>query len=720
MDRATFSPFWHRVATTRPRLRPHVQVTRQHYRRGRWHIAHDPASNHFYRLNPVAHDFVALLDGGRSVDEAWQLSLTRHGDAAPTQNEIIELLSQLYSSNLLAIDASPETRQLLQRGKERAAARAKQQLIGLMSLRIKIFNPDAVLSWLEPIFRPVLSRAGLIGFAVLFIWALASVLPHARRVAQGFDDVTNPANWGWIFVTFVILKAWHELGHGLICKRFGGQVPEFGILLLVLFPSPYVDASSAWAFDNKWKRVLVGCGGMLFELTAASVAALIYVGAADGTLLKQVCSYVMISSSISTVFFNANPLMRFDGYFIFSDLVEVPNLMNRSMSMLKFLFQRHIYRIETARPPTSSASEAVILLLFGIASLIYRVLLFVAITFLILQSYAVIGVLLAAWSVAVWFALPIGGFAQWLSTSGQLADRRGRALLTSLIMGVAAALLVGVAPIPDWRRATGVIEPVHRAGVYVTSEGFVAACHKRPGERVSAGEPILTLNSPDLAAQIRVAEANLRVQETTAVEARAKNDPSSADIAVGQARVWRESLTELRKRTGDLVVRAPIEGVVVGTDPARLLGAFVAVSAPVCEVVGTDAKRIVAVLDQEQASWMFELPPADVHIALRPASAPGVTIEATGAVALPAGQTELPHAALGIIGGGQATVRRDDPSGRALDHQKFVVRIEAAPQDLASFASGQRVHIRATLPSKPLLQQVVDRLGKALQGRVSL
>src|SRR5690348_8176806 len=118
-ERPTFSPFWHRVRAMKPRLRPHVQITRQYYRGQRWHVVHDPATNQFYRLSPIAHEFVCMLDGKREVEHVWDSTLARHGDDAPTQNEIIQLLSQLYNSNLLSVEASPETEQLLGRGRER-------------------------------------------------------------------------------------------------------------------------------------------------------------------------------------------------------------------------------------------------------------------------------------------------------------------------------------------------------------------------------------------------------------------------------------------------------------------------------------------------------------------------------------------------------------------------------------------------------------------------
>src|SRR5262245_52074023 len=181
-ERSTFSPFWHRVRLLRPRLRPHVQITRQHYRGRRWHVVHDPSSNNFYRLSPVAHEFVGLLDGTRGVEEVWQVGLQKHGDAALTQNEVIQLLSQLHGSNLLSADVPPETEQLLRRGRERRAKRWQQQAIGLMYFRVRLFNPDPILSWLEPIVRPLLSKVGLVAWSVWVLAGFLALLPH-------FDDL---------------------------------------------------------------------------------------------------------------------------------------------------------------------------------------------------------------------------------------------------------------------------------------------------------------------------------------------------------------------------------------------------------------------------------------------------------------------------------------------------------------------------------------------------
>ncbi len=720
MERPTFSPFWHRVAASRPRLRPHVQITRQLYRRGRWHVAHDPASNQFYKLNPIAHEFVCSLDGGRTVDEAWRLILSKHADAAPTQNEAIELLGQLYANNLLSIDAAPEAEQLLKRSTERRSRKNRQQLAGLMYLRVKVFNPDRMLTWLEPIFRPVLSTFGLVAWAVLVLAALWSVAPEWRRLASGIDQLSNPTNWAWIFGVFVLLKAWHELGHGLICKRFGGQVPETGFLMMIFIPSPYVDASSAWALTSKWKRALVGAGGMIFEIAAASVCALLWVSAPEGTLLKELTYYAMISASVSTVLFNANPLMRFDGYFILSDLIEVPNLMQRSMQMMKFLFQRHLYRIPNSKPPTSSTGEALILLVFGVLSLAYRMFLFAVIIFFLLSSFLLLGVVLALWSIVVWFLMPLGKWVHWLASHASLSESRSRAITVSIVLTAAVVLLVGTVPLPDWRRTTGVIEPVDRRGVFAGSDGFVKSVEARLGERVKAGDVIATLESPEMQSEIALAEANIRILQMNRREALADADPGAARLAEQQSEVWRSSLTELQRRSRELIIRSPIDGVIVTADPARALGGHLTIGTPICEVADTDRTRITATLDQTQAAWFFELPSGSYTLRMRPASDPSRVITATSATAIPGAQSRLPHAALGAAGGGDVSIRPDDPSGRTTMKEQFTIKILAPESDLANLAPGQRVAIRATLPSKPLLHQVIDRVAKSLQGRVKI
>jgi len=719
-DRPTFSPFWHRVRAMKPRLRTHVQITRQHYRGQRWHVVHDPATNNFFRLSPIAHEYVALLDGKRTVEEVWHLALTRHADDAPTQNEIIQLLSQLYNSNLLSVEASPEVEQLLGRGRERTKKKVQQQAIGLMYFRVKLFNPDQVLTLLEPILRPILNRWGFMAWAAFILFALFAVIPKWDALVGGFGSAIAPANWGWMIVVFVVTKLIHETGHGVICKRFGGQVPELGVMMLVLLPAPYVDASACWAFPSKWQRIAVGAGGMIFELFIAAVATFAWLNSPAGSLTHQIAYNAMLTASVSTVLFNANPLMRFDGYYMLSDLLEVPNLMQRSTQMLKHLAQKYLYQVRNTTPPGSSRAEQTILVVYGALAMGYRIFLFFSITLYVMGQLFAIGLILAVWTAAMWFILPIGGFIHWLATGNQIAEHRGRAVFTSIGLAALLALAVGIIPAPDRRRAVGVVEGVARSGIFFGTDGFVKVAHARPGERVKRGEPIVTLESPELTADLDSTRA--RVAEAEAIERAATlKDPAEAQVARERVQMLRGTLGTLLDKAAKLIVRAPHDGVVVGDDPARSVGAYAKAGKQVCELVDDEHLRVAATLTQTEASWLVALPRGEYRVQMRAVSRVGDVIEGGAVRVVEAGQRELPHAALGFGGGGTIETEQKDQRGTVAKNPLFKVFIDPATgTTLARGEPGERVTIRFSLPNKPLMVQWVDRLHKLIQGRVDV
>jgi putative peptide zinc metalloprotease protein len=727
-ERPTFSPFWHRVRQMKPRLRPHVQITRQFYRGRRWHVVRDPSSNQYYRLNPIAHEFVGLFDGRRTVEEIWKVVLERHGDTAPTQGEAIQLISQLYNSNLLAGDISPETEQMLRRGRERVKKKATQQAIGIMYFKIRIFNPDRYLTWIEPMLRPLINRWGFLAWLAFLIYALAMVLPEWRSLAGGFDSVLAPANWGWLIVVFVVTKAIHETGHGVICKRFGGQVPEFGFMLLVLFPAPYVDASAAWALPSKWKRIAVGAGGMIFELFVAAVAALVWLNAAEGTVVRQVAYNAMFTASLSTILFNANPLMRFDGYFILADLLEVPNLMQRSMKMLQHLWKVHVYRLKNETPPTSSRGEAAILITYGVLAMAYRIFLFISITLLVMGRLFAIGLVLAIWTGVMWFVLPVGKFVHWQATGPNIADCRARVIATSLAAFAIGLGAIGLIPFPDNRRAAGVVESVEEPGVYFGAAGFVETAHVRLGDRVAEGDRLLTCSNPHLSSRLARVEGQIREAEAIEQRAMGRGETAAALIARERISALREQRRTLRERVEALVVRAPRAGRVVGQDPESLVGRYVERGDVACQVIDPDDLRVVALLDQREAAWPTALGAEEFRAEARLYSDVQRAVPATveRVVAL---QRALPHASFSAEGGGQIqTSREGGGGGRGLlarDPQlKMYLRLGAPdqPRGPAEWVGlpGERVRLRFTLPDKPLLVQWLDRLHKMVQGKVNI
>src|SRR5436190_1404208 len=371
--RPTFSESWYRVKNLKAKLRASAQISRQYYRGERWYVVRDPAGNQYHRLSDPAYRFVGLLNGQRTVGEAWDLAGGQLADDAPTQPEVIQILSHLYSANLIDADVTPDAAVLLRRHKKLSQRKMQGRLMNVLFPRIPLWDPDRFLKTWMPVVRVGFSKLGALIWLIVIGFAIFQLLPEGEAIKTAARNAIAPHNWMWLWAVFVLIKLLHELGHAFACRRFGGECHELGIMFLVFIPTPYVDASSAWAFPSRWHRMFVGAAGMIVELFVASLLCFFWVTVGDKTSLPAVLAYnAMLIASVSTLVFNANPLLRYDGYYILSDFLEIPNLRQKSTEYALGLIKRHIFRIK-AQQPLPPIGQRGWLLLYAIASSIYRV-----------------------------------------------------------------------------------------------------------------------------------------------------------------------------------------------------------------------------------------------------------------------------------------------------------------------------------------------------------
>ena len=725
MDRPTFSSSWSRVSRLTPKLRPEVQITRQLFRGHPWHVVHDPVSNNFFRLNPVAYYMVGLFDGRRSVDELWRLTLERYGDAAPTQGEVVGLLSQLNTSNLLRVDMPPDAEPLLQRQRQRKIRHWGGQAMSILFMRMPIFNPDKMLNWLTPLFRPILSKWGLIAWAAWIIFVTWQFAPHLRDFLRSADSVLAPTNWGWMVVLFIVTKILHELGHGLVCKRFGGVVPQVGIMLLVLFPVPYVDATSSWNFGDKWKRMLVGGAGMLFELVVAGAGALVWVRSEPDTLARQLSYNLVFLSSVSTILFNANPLLRFDGYYMLSDWLEIPNLYERAKRHMNFLVQRHAYGMTNAHPVSTRPAEQSLLLVYGIAALIYRVLVLFGIILFVSGKLLTVGIMLATWSIIAWALVPLGKFIHWLTTNRALHEHRTRAITVTICFTIVLFTLIGAIPMPEHRRAVGVVECSRRADLAMHTPGFVTEVNVESGQPVRAGQVILTAENPELSNRYQILLAQ-RKQLLVAKRQALAGKPIDLKKTRSQLIAINDEIEEIEEQLEELVLRSPIDGTLVGPMMAQFQGQFLGRGQVVGRVVDLQSMRVTALVDQAQNAALYDPDNGVGRVELRAAGHLSEALPSQLLHLIPAGQAELPHTSLGYAGGGGIAVDTKDPQGLRATQPQFELWLDLRePQrvlgDTQAFFPGQRVYVRMTLENpRPLLAQWIHRLRQVIRQRVSI
>lgn len=736
MERPTLSQSWNRVAKLTPVMRPRVEIRRQLYRGEPWYVVHDIVSNSFFRLNPVAYHLVGLFDGKRTVDEVWNLTLDRFGDEAPTQDEVIALLGQLNSSNLLRVDLPPDAEQLLYRAKQRKVKQWGSQALNILFMRIPVFNPEPMLKWLTPLVKPLLNRWGMLLWSVVMIIGLLKFVPHWQEFYSDSESVLAPANWHWLIILFILTKAIHELGHGVMCKAFGGEVPEIGVMLLVLFPAPYVDATASWNFPDRWKRLAVAGAGMQFELFIAAICMFFWPDLEAG-LAKQLCHNTIFLASITTILFNANPLIRFDGYYMLSDLLEIPNMYERAKKQMYWVIQRFAYGIKSVPPVSTYVGESFWLFLYGIASLVYRVLLLTGIVLFIMGKLFAVGLILALWSMIAWGVVPLGKFLHWLFTAPLLARNRKRAVSVTAAAFVLLLIGIGVIRVEEHRYTEGVIEASQRTRVSISTDGFVADVPVQAGAFVEKGEVILVGRSPELEMRRVQLKAELRRLEAVASQALV-DDQVEYQVALEQITTIKDALVDVDKRLNDLIVRAPHEGVLVASDLDPLLGQFVKRGQEIAMVANMDDLRVTALVNQAQNDMGFAEPVRRVEMRTIGDRRHVLVVDdeaITRVKRFESGRSVLPHPSLGQQGGGLIPTSPQDQSGQETLHPYFHVWIplDAArpefPSDvdhkyhpitsLSHAKPGQRVYVRFTLErERPLAYQWGHKLQQLILDRI--
>ncbi len=358
MSESLFSQSWYRVADLQPRLRSHVRILRHTYRGEDWYVIQDRFTGKHHRFSPEAYQVIGLMDGRRSLEQIWEQACKELGDHMPTQDEIINLLSLLFRSDLLQSSALPDFSELQKRSRKGKQNRLLMNLRSPMSVRFPLLDPDRFLSATLAFVSPFLGRSAvLIWLLALFTSIVLAVIHWADLTRNITDSLLSLENIFLITLLYPLLKLMHEFGHAYLVKKWGGEVHEMGIMLLVFMPIPYVEASSSLAFDNKYRRMAVGAIGIMVELFSAAVALLVWLNVEPG-IVRAVAFNTMLIAGVSTLLFNGNPLLRFDAYYVLSDFLEIPNLGQRANKYITYLCKRYLLGLEHEEPDIQSAGEA--------------------------------------------------------------------------------------------------------------------------------------------------------------------------------------------------------------------------------------------------------------------------------------------------------------------------------------------------------------------------
>jgi putative peptide zinc metalloprotease protein len=615
---------------------------------------------------------------------------------------------------VLQSDVEPDVAELLRRAQRARRVSWMQRYLSPLALRIPLLDPDRLLTRALPWYRPVFTRAGFLVWFALVAAAAVLALGHWRELSEDATDrILAPQNLLLLAFVFPLVKLVHEFGHGCAVKAWGGEVHDMGVMLLVLMPVPYVDASASSALREAHRRAVVGAAGVMAELVLAAFALLFWLELEPG-LARAVAYDVMLIAGVSTVLFNGNPLLRFDGYYVLADLLQIPNMRARGQQLLTQIVESRLFGADSPRVEHDPRERAW-LLAFTVASFFYRIFVMVGIALFIAQEYFFIGVALALWSVAATVLLPIVKGVNYLANSGRLRRRRARAVAVSAAGAVVLLLLLFAVPLPLWTRAEGVTWTAQEAVIAAGADGFVQKVLATPGAQVQRGTPLVEAADPVLGPRIRVLEAQLLLLETRA----------RSELDVDRAR-WQRTqediksiATELalaRERFAQLRIVSPLAGVLFLPGASDLPDRFIKQGQQVAYVVPPGPATVRVLVSQDDVDLVRT---RTRRIEVKRAGSLAETEPATLGHEVPAASRRLPNPALSAQSGGTVAVdpRQADNQPMAMDSW-FEFEIELPRGSARSI--GERVHVRFVHDPEPPAARLYRSLRQLFLRRFNL
>jgi putative peptide zinc metalloprotease protein len=572
-----------------------------------------------------------------------------------------------------------------------------------------------------PVARVGLSKVGALLWLLVVGFAVTQLLPMGPELKSAAQNSIKPHNWMYLWAVFAVIKLIHELGHAFSCRRFGGECHELGIMFLVFIPTPYVDASSAWGFPNKWHRIFVGAGGMIVELFVAAIIALFWIHMDKSTLIAQLCFNAMLVASVSTVIFNANPLLRYDGYYILSDWLEIPNLRQKSSEYALGLLKRHVFRVKLQQP-LPPVGQRVWLFFYAIASSIYRVFVGFAIMMLVYFQIPVLGVLMALGGLVTWALVPIFKTTKYLLLEPELHRKRTRAIGFTLAVTAAVVILVGMVKFPVNIDQVGVIEPHKKEVIRGRSAGFVVTLGRHPdgrplkdGDLVKKGQVLWVAEDKKLDAQIesyrsQVAQLDIELREATA------DDPLKRNVLIEQLQIANDQLAQALQQKDELTAVAPFDGQLIAPNMHEMNQRYLARGAEAAVVADTSQLEVVTLVEQRDSQQVLSAQHPKTEI--RPSGTLATILYGTGIEDRGPAHDYAAHPALTQLGGEEIAIDPHDPSGKKLQTPQFELRVKLAADD-ARFVPGQKAYVRFKLDKAPLIEQWGRRFWQLIQKRES-
>lgn len=493
----------------RPRLRDGLSFTVQEQGADRVCVIEEPSSSQFFRVGLEEYHFFRSLDGAQTVASIIaRLARDRSGETF-TEHEALQMLRWLKDNHLLAIESDRAT------GRSEDSQRTWRSAVKWMNpliVRIPFGRPDRFFALLARLLKPFLGWFGLVIWLGVVLAGASQIGMEWGRFSRGFAGIIARDNWLWLGLVWIVLKVLHECGHGVFCRHFGARVREIGVIFILFMPMGYVDATASLGLASRGRRIAVACVGMYVEFFIAAIAAIIWASRPDGTA-ATILHNVVVMGTMVTFFFNANPLMRFDGYFILSDVLGIPNLATRARTWFTQAASWVLVGAEKLKPDRPSLREEWIVAVYGIAAWVWQNIAFAGVMLAASVMFHGGGLLFAVIAGIAWIIPPVVTFARQVGgyMRGGVAGSADVALRLVLIAGLAGMVIF--APYRKTVVARGVVEFGDMRIVRAECPGFVGRILVGNGDVVAKGALLMELRNEEVASALAKSKREVEAQE---------------------------------------------------------------------------------------------------------------------------------------------------------------------------------------------------------------
>ncbi len=580
------------LANCKLSLRDDLVFHLQEYGGAQCYLIEDELNSRFYRVGLAEYHLISLLDGRTTLAKAVAMSSAEKGKHAVGELEAVTICKWLIDSGLATTDASRRSERLMETYEEKSRKKNLAKL-NPVTPKFQLFNPDSLLSKANEVLGWLFSGPFIVVWFCVVLVGAYHLWMNWDSVGGAQDLVFAPENWLWLAITWIVLKLVHETAHGLVCKRFDGEVRHSGIVMIVMIPLPYVDVSSSWRFRSKWQRICVAGAGMYAEIFLAAMAAIVWCHV-DVGVVKQQAFNIMLAGSLTTLLFNANPLMRFDGYYMLTDWLEAPNLGTHGQQFLKWAGKRFYLGLDSKKPKWPEGRGGLIAG-YALAALIWKVLICVGLVIAAESLFFGAGLVLAIVAIGMWVVWPLFKLFKFVFIGEQTQQRpsRIRFCMTSCILVLSLLAAYQFVPWNARIKAPAIVDFATNTEIRMPVGGFLRELCVANDQSVVTGQLLARLENRDLLAdvgkmKIEIQESQLRIRQLRQNEEMAAYEAELKNLEALQNR-----LNERTEQLNGLEVRATADGIIVADDLDSLRGTYLSAGQKLC-CIGSGSRKEVA------------------------------------------------------------------------------------------------------------------------------